>query len=80
MIDNKIVVSDKDMHGVLTETFDKMLADNEDAEIISIYIGADGNRQMVETLTEELEDKYPDVEVEIFEGGQPVYPYLFSVE
>lgn len=80
MIDNKIVVSDKDMHGVLTDTFDKMLASNEDAEIISIYIGADGKRQMVETLSEELEDKYPDVEVEIFEGGQPVYPYLFSVE
>ena len=80
MIDNKIVVSDKDMHGVLTETFDKMLASNEDAEIISIYIGADGKRQLVETLTAELEAKYPDVEVEIFEGGQPVYPYLFSVE
>ncbi|GAX47148.1 DAK2 domain-containing protein [Pseudolactococcus reticulitermitis] len=80
MIDNKIVVSDKDMHGVLTETFVQMLASNEEAEIISIYIGADGNRQLVETLSEELEDKYPDVEVEIFEGGQPVYPYLFSVE
>ncbi len=80
MIDNKIVVSDKDMHGVLTDTFDKMLASNEDAEIISIYIGADGKRQMVEALSEELENKYPDVEVEIFEGGQPVYPYLFSVE
>ncbi len=80
MIDNKIVVSDKDMHGVLTDTFDKMLASNEDAEIISIYIGADGKRQMIEALSEELENKYPDVEVEIFEGGQPVYPYLFSVE
>ena len=67
-------------HGVLTDTFDKMLASNEDAEIISIYIGADGKRQMVEALSEELENKYPDVEVEIFEGGQPVYPYLFSVE
>jgi uncharacterized protein len=64
----------------LTDTFDKMLASNEDAEIISIYIGADGKRQMVEALSEELENKYPDVEVEIFEGGQPVYPYLFSVE
>jgi dihydroxyacetone kinase-like predicted kinase len=77
MIDNKIVVSDKDMHGVLTDTFDKMLASNEDAEIISIYIGADGKRQMVEALSEELENKYPDVEVEIFEGGQPVLSISF---
>jgi DAK2 domain fusion protein YloV len=80
MVDNQIVVSDKDMHGVLTETFDKMLADNEDAEIISIYVGADGKPKLAETLSEELAAKYPDVEVEIFDGGQPVYPYVFSIE
>lgn len=80
MIDNKIVVSKSDMYDVLTTTFDEMLARNEDAEIISIYIGEAGKRDMVETLSEALEAKYPDVEIEIFDGGQPVYPYLFSVE
>ena len=80
MIDNKIVISDKDMFGVLTETFSKMMADNEDAEIISIYIGADGTRKLVDKLCKTLEASYPDVDIEIFEGGQPVYPYLFSVE
>ena len=80
MIDNKIVISDKDMLGVLTETFSKMMADNEDAEIISIYIGADGTRKLVDKLCKRLEASYPDVDIEIFEGGQPVYPYLFSVE
>ncbi|MGX7049479.1 dihydroxyacetone kinase [Lactococcus piscium] len=80
MIDNKIVISDKDMLGVLTETFSKMMTDNEDAEIISIYIGADGTRKLVDKLSKTLEASYPDVDIEIFEGGQPVYPYLFSVE
>lgn len=80
MIDNKIVISDKDMLGVLTETFSKMMADNEDAEIISIYIGADGTRKLVDKLCKTLEASYPDIDIEIFEGGQPVYPYLFSVE
>ncbi|MCJ1994436.1 DAK2 domain-containing protein [Lactococcus piscium] len=80
MIDNKIVISDKDMLGVLTETFSKMMAANEDAEIISIYIGADGTRKLVDKLSKTLEASYPDVDIEIFEGGQPVYPYLFSVE
>ena len=80
MIDNKIVISDKDMLGVLTETFSKMMTDNEDAEIISIYIGADGTRKLVDKLSKTLETSYPDVDIEIFEGGQPVYPYLFSVE
>lgn len=80
MIDNKIVVSEKDIHDVLTQTFAKMLADNEDAEIVSLYIGADGSRKLAEKLSAELSETYPDVEIEIFDGGQPVYPYLFSVE
>lgn len=80
MIDNKIVVSEKEIHDVLTQTFAKMLADNEDAEIISLYIGADGSRKLADTLSAELSETYPDVEIEIFDGGQPVYPYLFSVE
>lgn len=80
MIDNKIVVSEKDIHDVLTQTFAKMLADNEDAEIISLYIGADGSQKLADTLSAELSDTYPDIEIEIFDGGQPVYPYLFSVE
>lgn len=80
MIDNKIVVSEKDIHDVLTQTFAKMLADNEDAEIISLYIGADGSRKLADRLSDELSETYPDVEIEIFDGGQPVYPYLFSVE
>ena len=80
MIDNKIVVSEKDIHDVLTQTFAKMLADNEDAEIISLYIGADGSRKLADKLSAELSETYPDVEIEIFDGGQPVYPYLFSVE
>ena len=57
-----------------------MLADNEDAEIISLYIGADGSRKLADKLSAELSETYPDVEIEIFDGGQPVYPYLFSVE
>ena len=80
MIDNKIVVSEKEIHDVLTQTFAKMLADNEDAEIISLYIGADGSRKLADKLSAELSETYPDVEIEIFDGGQPVYPYLFSVE
>ncbi|GFH40367.1 DAK2 domain-containing protein [Lactococcus insecticola] len=80
MIDNKIVVSEKDIHSVLTTTFSKMLADNEDAEVVSIYVGSDGKKELAETLSEELETSYPDIEVDIFDGGQPVYPYLFSVE
>ena len=59
-------------------TFDKML--DEDSEIALIYVGEDGNQDQAQALADYLEEKYEDLEVEIHQGDQPVYPYLFSVE
>ncbi|WP_170240105.1 DAK2 domain-containing protein [Streptococcus suis] len=78
MVDGKIVVSNPDMMETLVATFDKML--DEDSEIVTIYIGEDGNEELAQTLAEQLEEQFEDVEVEIHQGNQPVYPYLFSVE
>lgn len=78
MVDGKIVVSNPDMVETLTATFDKML--DEDSEIVTIYVGEEGDTAVAENLAQDLEEKYEDVEVEIHQGGQPVYPYLFSVE
>ena len=78
MVDGKIVVSNPDMMETLTATFDKML--DEDSEIVTIYIGEDGKEEVANDLAQNLMAKYEDVEVEIHQGNQPVYPYLFSVE
>ena len=78
MVDGKIVVSNPDMMETLTATFDKML--DEDSEIVTIYIGEDGQEDLANDLAQNLMAKYEDVEVEIHQGNQPVYPYLFSVE
>ncbi|HFI0639592.1 TPA: DAK2 domain-containing protein [Streptococcus suis] len=78
MVDGKIVVSNPDMMETLVATFEKML--DEDSEIVTIYIGEDGNEELAQTLAEQLEEQFEDVEVEIHQGNQPVYPYLFSVE
>ena len=78
MVDGKIVVSNPDMMETLTATFDKML--DEDSEIVTIYIGEDGQEDLANELAQNLMAKYEDVEVEIHQGDQPVYPYLFSVE
>ena len=78
MGDGKIVVSNPDMMETLTATFDKML--DEDSEIVTIYIGEDGKEEVANDLAQNLMAKYEDVEVEIHQGNQPVYPYLFSVE
>ena len=78
MVDGKIVVSNPDMVATLTETFAKML--DEDSEIVTIYVGEDGSEEVASNLAQDLTEKYEDVEVEIHQGDQPVYPYLFSVE
>lgn len=78
MVDGKILVSTPDMDQAILDTFDKMI--DEDSEIVMIYVGEEGNKEQAQTITDKLEAAHEDIEVEIFQGDQPVYPYIFSVE
>lgn len=57
----------------------KAMAD-EDSEIISIYYGSDVTEEDAQKLADRLEEAYPDLDIEINEGGQPIYYYVISVE
>lgn len=78
MMNNKIVVSMKRQGDAMMAVFDKMI--DEDSEIATIYVGSEGKKSFAEKVARVVEKKYSHVEVEVFEGKQPVYPYLFSVE
>lgn len=78
MVDGKIVVSNPDVTATLKATFAKMI--DENSEIITIYVGEDGSQDLAEEMVDYLESTYEDIEVEIHDGKQPVYPYLMSVE
>ncbi|WP_265456178.1 DAK2 domain-containing protein [Enterococcus sp. HY326] len=78
MVDGKIVVSEKDIKDVALTTLEKMIA--ADTEIVTIIVGEGGNQKAAEDLVKTLSEKYPDLEMEIHQGDQPVYPYLFSAE
>ena len=78
MVDGKIVVSNPGMEATLKAAFEKMI--DEDSEIVTIFVGEEGDQDLAEELAEYLEETYEDVEVEIHQGDQPVYPYLMSVE
>ena len=78
MVDGKIVVSNPDMMATLEATFAHML--DEDSEIVSIYVGEEGDEALAQELAQNLEDQPEDIEVEIHQGDQPDYPYLVSVE
>ena len=53
---------------------------DEDSAIISIYYGADSSEEAAEEIASLIQEKHPDVEVEINNGGQPIYYYVISVE
>ena len=53
---------------------------DEDSELISIYYGEDVSEEDAEKLTAEIEEKYPDVDVDTHFGGQPIYYYVLAVE
>ncbi|MFC4772737.1 DAK2 domain-containing protein [Enterococcus hermanniensis] len=78
MIDGRIVLSEPDQYQTTLDTLNKMI--NEDIEIITIIVGEDGDQAEAEKISEMLVASYPDLEVEIHEGNQPVYPYLLSAE
>ena len=63
---------------VAEETVAEMV--DENSEIISIYYGEDITEEEAEELAESIEEKYPDCEVELNIGGQPIYYYVISVE
>ncbi len=53
---------------------------NEASELISIYFGSDVEEADAEQLCKELSETYPDCDVELQFGGQPIYYYVISVE
>lgn len=53
---------------------------DEESELVTVYYGSDVSAEDAEKLTDKLKEQYPDVEIELQEGGQPIYYYLISVE
>ncbi|HIA6705931.1 TPA: fatty acid kinase catalytic subunit FakA [Staphylococcus aureus] len=78
LIEDKIVSSQSDQLTTITELLIEMLA--EDSEILTVIIGQDAEQAVTDNMINWIEEQYPDVEVEVHEGGQPIYQYFFSVE
>ena len=78
MIDNKLSVLGADIHQVGLDVTEKMV--NEDATLITVYYGSDVTEADAQKLCDELAEQYPDCDVELQSGGQPLYYYLIAVE
>lgn len=75
---SKIVAAADDLLAASQALLTNMLENGD--EIVTILIGAETDPETTDSLSEWLDEAYPNVEVEIHEGGQPLYYYLFSVE
>ena len=53
---------------------------DDDHELLTVLTGADADAATTEVIMEHLSENHPDVEVEVTEGGQPLYPYYFGLE
>ncbi|WP_294205924.1 DAK2 domain-containing protein [Pseudobutyrivibrio sp.] len=78
MGDSGLLSVNADISVAFKEMIDLMVS--EDSSVVSIYWGEGSNQSKAEELGAAIEAKYPDLEIEISEGGQAVYAYIVSVE
>lgn len=76
--DKSILSVGTDLMATTLEMVDAMV--DEDSAIVSIYFGSDSDEDSANEIAAAIEEKYPDVEVEVNDGGQPIYYYVISVE
>lgn len=70
-VDSDMIVAAKDMIRQMVD---------EDSAILSLYYGSDIAQETAEDLADMIQNEYPDIEVEVHCGGQPIYYYIVSVE
>lgn len=76
--DDGIAAVGKDLMETTIDLLSTMV--DEDSELICLYYGADVSKQDADALSDEIEEKFPECEVEVNFGGQPIYYYMISVE
>ncbi len=78
LADGQIVTANLRRPDTLMQLIEQMVDD--DSEIITIFYGIDASKRETLKVENEIKNKYPDLETEIHEGDQAIYPYLISIE
>lgn len=76
--DTGIVAVSSHLERAVLETVSSMT--DADTELLSIYYGSETTHENAQAMKEKIEDKYPHLDIELQDGGQPVYYYLISAE
>ncbi len=78
LLDGKLTAAGNDLTAVLTRVLQKAHA--EDYELVTLYYGGAVSDADADALVEELQESFADLEFEVISGGQPLYPYIISLE
>lgn len=78
LVEGKIKEVGQDPYKVAADLLSEMVT--EDSELITVFYGSDSDPSMVEELMESIEEKYSELDVQYYDGGQPLYYFLISVE
>lgn len=78
LLEGKISEIGQDVYAVCKKLIENMV--DEDSELITIFYGEDCEEDKVDQLVTELEEAYPDMDVQCFNGEQPLYYFITSVE
>lgn len=78
IFDGKIVLKDEDKLNAAKNLLKEML--DEDSEILTILKGEDASDDDANSLIEYIENEFPDVEIELHDGKQPLYAFIFAIE
>lgn len=73
-----IISSGKTVYDVVTDTVDKLM--DEDISLVTLFYGEDVSEEDAEVVREAIEEKYPDIDIDVIKGDQPIYYYIISLE
>lgn len=76
--DNKIITANRELLETCRRLLDSMM--ELGGEVVTILAGEEAKAENTDAIRAYVEDAYPDAEVEVYSGGQPLYAYIFSVE
>ena len=78
IMEKDIVAVGKDKEEVLFGLLEKMI--NEDSSLITLLVGEDISEEKANEISKKISEKYPDLDLDLHLGGQPVYSFLIGVE
>ena len=76
--ESKLMDAGEGVDAITTSLVEKLV--DEDSAIVTLFYGEDVTEEDANKLRDELEEKFEDIDIELYYGGQPLYYYLISVE